>query len=123
MSLRLASCTDRIIIVRGVSYKRIEVHEMRRLVESVQLSLSTENWYSALFVALSMPDICGRLEDPTKPSDERYMDWFRRYLSGVYGGPTSRTFSDSGGLLCPSMCFGAPRRGRYYWPKKEEDSG
>jgi len=99
VSLRLAFCTDRIIIVRGVSYKRMDVHEMRRLVESVRLSLSTENWYSALFVALSMPDICGRLEDPTKPSDERYMDWFRRYLSGVYGAPTAEPF------LTPEDCY------------------
>lgn len=59
---------------------------MHRFLTAVRLSLATKNWYSALFVALSLPDICGRLEDPTRNTPDRYKDWFRRYLSAGYGG-------------------------------------
>jgi len=72
---------------------------MRSLVAAVRLSLRTENWYSALFVALSMPDICGRLEDPKKPTGQRYVDWFRRYLSDTYGAPPAEP------VLSPEDCY------------------
>lgn len=72
---------------------------MQSLIAAVRLSLKTENWYSALFVALSIPDICGRLGDPIKSTRERYEDWFRRYLSGAYATPPAEPF------LSPEDCY------------------
>jgi hypothetical protein len=72
---------------------------MRRLLTAVRLSLTTRNWYSALFVALSIPDICGRLEDPTRNATDRYLDWFRKYLSGVYCASPEHPF------LTPEDCY------------------
>ena len=57
---------------------------MDKLINAVENSLQNKNWYAALFVALSLPDICGRLENPTSKSLERYVVWFNKYLRNEY---------------------------------------
>lgn len=57
---------------------------MKRLIEAVENSLKSQNWYGALFIALSLPDICGKMETPDKFSGERYINWFDRYLLDKY---------------------------------------
>lgn len=57
---------------------------MERFVKSVQASIRSENWYGALAIALTLPDICGRMEAPNLNSQKRYTDWFNRYLLGRY---------------------------------------
>lgn len=57
---------------------------MRRFTTSIEGSLSTRNWFAALFLALALPDICAALEQPARPVGERYKDWFQRYLRGAY---------------------------------------
>lgn len=57
---------------------------MKRLIEAVENSLSSQNWYGALFIALSLPDICGKMETPDKFSGERYISWFDRYMLEKY---------------------------------------
>jgi hypothetical protein len=34
---------------------------MQHLVDSVRKDLQNENWYAALFMALTLPDICGKI--------------------------------------------------------------
>ena len=53
---------------------------MKRFTDSIMLSIENKNWYSAIFIALSMPDICGKLERPNIGSQSRYINWFDRYL-------------------------------------------
>ncbi len=72
---------------------------MLRFINAVRLSLKTENWYSALFVALSLPDICGRIEHPTSNSKDRYIAWFSKYLSSIYTGLPDCPF------LIPEDCY------------------
>ncbi len=57
---------------------------MLRYVKATRQCLKDENWHAALFIALSMPDICGWLEDPKRKSGERFVDWFNRYLAQAY---------------------------------------
>lgn len=57
---------------------------MKRLIESVENSLLSQNWYGALFISLSLPDICGKMETPDKFSGERYVNWFDRYMLDKY---------------------------------------
>lgn len=52
---------------------------MHHLVSATKKALSEKNWYAALTMALSLPDICGRLEDPTKKSQERFEAWWSKY--------------------------------------------
>jgi hypothetical protein len=46
--------------------------------------MDSHNWYAALTLALSLPDICGRLEDPSAKSQARFTKWFDRYLLSRY---------------------------------------
>lgn len=63
---------------------------------AVRLALSDSNWYGALTIALTLPDICGRLEYPTDTSKKRYVNWYNRYLLPTYtsnvGNNTTHVF-------------------------------
>lgn len=51
---------------------------------AIKKSLENKNWYSALTIALTLPDIIGRLEYPKDQSKERYIRWFDEYLLEKY---------------------------------------
>jgi len=57
---------------------------MIELVDAVRLSVESKNWFAALFLAITLPDVCGKLESPQAESRKRYEDWFNRYLSRKY---------------------------------------
>jgi len=57
---------------------------MQNFIKALKISLQNKNWYSALFIALSLPDICGGLENPTLGSEKRYVLWFNKYLNSYY---------------------------------------
>lgn len=63
---------------------------MDNLIKALELSLLNKNWYGSLFIALSIPDICGYLESPTKKSQIRYEEWFKKYLLHKYSSPIGR---------------------------------
>jgi hypothetical protein len=86
---------------------------MERFLSSITHSISTQNWYAAVALALTVPDICGWLEDPTKGSRQRYTEWFDKYLLPKYKndffGPgfTFLTGSDCYALRCSFLHEGA----------------
>jgi hypothetical protein len=57
---------------------------MEHLVVSTEKSIQAENWYAAITMALTLPDICGWLETPSKTSQKRYEAWFNKYLLQYY---------------------------------------
>ena len=58
---------------------------MKELLDAIQSALKSQNWYAAIFLALALPDICGKLENPeSMKSEERYKTWFNKYLSKIY---------------------------------------
>jgi len=73
---------------------------MDQFIKAIEQSISNENWYSALFVALSIPDICGKLESPKTKSTDRYINWIRRYLTPKYISD-----KDQYEFLRPSDCY------------------
>ena len=57
---------------------------MDRFISSIRKNIETENWFGALFTALTMPDICGKMAYPeTKYSGPRYKKWFDENLANV----------------------------------------
>jgi len=60
---------------------------MQRFVSSIGKSIQTGNWYAALSMSLTLPDICGWLENPKLTSQKRYEAWFERYLLKKYLSP------------------------------------
>lgn len=77
---------------------------MKRFTDSIKRSIETQNWYSALSMALAIPDVCGRLVNPNQKSQARYVAWFQKWLEAKY---TSTI--DAGGtkhvFLCAEDCY------------------
>jgi hypothetical protein len=59
---------------------------MQRFIKAVRKSVADANWYSALSLALLLPDICGYLETPEEQSGVRYARWFQQWLERQYSG-------------------------------------
>ncbi len=57
---------------------------MKFLINAIENSLRSKNYYGALFLTLMAPDICGYAQDPKIDSSKRYVDWFNTYLSKKY---------------------------------------
>lgn len=51
------------------------------LVNSIRTSLIQQNWYAALVVALTLPDICAKVDGRFgKTASARYPAWYERYV-------------------------------------------
>lgn len=53
-------------------------------IDSVKSALNNKNYYAALTVSLTLPDMCSKLENPEGQTKERYINWFEKYLSKRY---------------------------------------
>lgn len=57
---------------------------MKQFTNAIRVSVKHENWFSALFLTLCLPDICGSLETPNKGVQKRYERWFNDNLATKY---------------------------------------
>lgn len=58
-----------------------KIKYMKTFIETVRVALKDSNYYAGLFVVLTLPDICGKLEDPeSNNSSQRYTKWFDKYM-------------------------------------------
>ncbi|WP_434774119.1 hypothetical protein [Pantoea agglomerans] len=57
---------------------------MKDLIDAVQQALRDNNYFSAMFIALSLPDICGSLEQPKEKNGIRAKKWFKENLGAKY---------------------------------------
>jgi len=68
------------------------------MIYSVQHSLTAENWVAAITVALTLPDICARIDGSYDGgSQARYAAWFEKYVATL---PTT-----TGLPVCPYRDF------------------
>lgn len=74
---------------------------MKNLIESIQKALKERNFYAALYLALTLPDICGKITSPSAHSKDRYIKWFDHYLSKQYSG--FLTGNDCYALRCAAL--------------------
>lgn len=51
-----------------------------QLVVDINKALDNDAYYSALSLALTLPDICGKAEYPEAKVGERYIDWYDEYV-------------------------------------------
>jgi hypothetical protein len=56
----------------------------RRFTNAIERSLNVENWYSALALALALPDICANVCSPNEGSQRRYVKWYNQYMLSKY---------------------------------------
>jgi hypothetical protein len=59
---------------------------MNDLLISIDDAIRNKNFYAALFISLTLPDICGKIQFPEIKSQPRYIDWFNLYLKDIYIG-------------------------------------
>jgi hypothetical protein len=57
---------------------------MERFTGSIRQAIESGNWFSAIFLGLAMPDICGGLETPNEKPGIRYRRWFNENLKRIY---------------------------------------
>ena len=49
-------------------------------VDDIRCSLKNRCYFSALSLALTLPDVCGMAEFPDKQVSERYIEWYDKYI-------------------------------------------
>jgi hypothetical protein len=60
---------------------------MKNFLDAMDLCTANQNWYGALFIALSLPDICAKIDEPSaQGSQSRYCPWFDTYVGKKYIG-------------------------------------
>jgi hypothetical protein len=78
---------------------------MKRFTDSGRKALETENLYVALSLALTLPDICGSIEDPGPgKTQKRYKAWYTTWLQPTYTQPAHRG-SPAKIFLTAGECF------------------
>ncbi|RKT93908.1 UNVERIFIED_ORG: hypothetical protein C7432_0330 [Pantoea allii] len=57
---------------------------MKEIIESIKRSLESKNYQAALFISLSIPDICGQIEHVGIRNGDGARQWFDKYLAPRY---------------------------------------
>lgn len=58
---------------------------MQQYLDSIRLSLTTSNYFGAIAMALTLPDICASIEaEDNETNRNRYCAWFDKYLGSTY---------------------------------------
>lgn len=57
---------------------------VNHLVDAIRRAVADRNWYAALSLALTLPDICARIETPEEPSSRRFPRWWSENLVEKY---------------------------------------
>lgn len=65
---------------------------MEEYIDSISRSLEAKNYHAALFIALSIPDICGKLETPDIGNGARAKRWFTENLGKKYNAENMYDF-------------------------------
>jgi hypothetical protein len=55
---------------------------MDDLIDSIRGSIAEKNSFAALFVAVCIPDICGKIQSAS--SNRHYSEWFEEFMPAVY---------------------------------------
>lgn len=76
---------------------------MDALIKALEMAIAAKNWYGALFIALSVPDICGYLENPHEKSQARYERWFEQYTLPKYR--SQGVYAPVHVFLSPADCY------------------
>lgn len=58
-----------------------------KLIDDMNKALDNDCFFSALSLALTLPDICGMAKYPNKKVGERYIDWYDEYIGQYEKSP------------------------------------
>ncbi|MFJ5886860.1 hypothetical protein [Streptomyces californicus] len=60
---------------------------MEGFLDSLDQALREKNWYSALVMSLTLPDVCAKAAAPGKTSGKKYAAWFDEFVGSKYRRP------------------------------------
>lgn len=76
---------------------------LTELTKTVRLSLDQHNWYAAIIVSLTLPDICAKVDGRFgKTTAARYPAWYERYVVERNKPPTTLSEYD---FFSPKDCY------------------
>lgn len=59
--------------------------DMRDFIAAAREAAAADNWYAALPLVLTFPDICASIDEPgSGKSRDRFIRWWDRYLAGAF---------------------------------------
>lgn len=61
------------------------------IINDVEKSLNNECLFSALALALTIPDVCGKISYPNKKPSDRYINWFDEHIGNYEKCPDERS--------------------------------
>lgn len=73
-------------------------------VNDIKCSLRNKCYFSALSLALTLPDICGRVEHPNKNVGEHYIEWYDNYI-GSYLEANQKELADGNPWLSGEIVY------------------
>lgn len=78
-----ATVVPQTLFVTGVGTTNPHI-AIRHMVSDVRAALNAKAWFAALALAVALPEICGKLDEPKLSPGARYSRWFDRYLARLY---------------------------------------
>ena len=63
-------------------------HIFLKMIYEIEVCLEQELYMSALMLALTIPDICGKAEYPKDGNTSRYIKWFNNYMEQYKSTPS-----------------------------------
>lgn len=54
---------------------------INRMIDEINIALNSRLYLTALTSALTLPDVCGKVEFPDKKTGDRYKSWFTKYVT------------------------------------------
>ena len=79
---------------------------METLLDDLSRSISNETFYSALTLALALPDMCSQIENGLKTGDRNtYISWVDAYMDDDYFKVGIQGFEDIefSGIICYAL--------------------
>lgn len=78
-----------------------------KLIEDIKKSLDHDCYFSALALALILPDICGKAKYPDDTTSQRYKKWYEEYIGQYEKYPEDKTIPYLKGDIVYSLrcCF------------------
>ncbi|MCP8851741.1 hypothetical protein [Latilactobacillus sakei] len=60
--------------------KQSKKDNFQEIIDSINLGLNNKNYIAALGMALTIPDICGKLEYGDIGNGQRYQNWYKNFI-------------------------------------------
>lgn len=54
------------------------------LLNALSQAIEQKNWHAALYLSLTLPDVCVRLQDPAATRGKHYIEWATTYFEPMY---------------------------------------